>query len=156
VTSFSTSKEIHTRSRMVRLPVRRARQRRELPSILVEGGDGEFSIVGEKRAFEKLIDFVITRLDRTPRPHLPLRPYEPTAMKRLMGRHATHEDEVDRLLRGAVLVDLYRAIRQGLRASVDSYSIKRLEPLYGLTRTIDLRDAGSSIVRLHGMARARR
>ncbi len=35
------------------------------------------------------------------------RRYEPTALKRLMGRHATREDEVDRLLRGGVLVDLY-------------------------------------------------
>ncbi len=73
-------------------------------------------------------------------------PYEPTALKRLMGRHATREEEVDALLRGGVLVDLYRAVRQGLRASVESYSIKKLEPLYGFTRQIDLRDAGSSIV----------
>ena len=31
-------------------------------------------------------------------------------------------------------------------ASVESYSIKKLEPLYGYTREVDLRDAGSSIV----------
>ena len=49
-----------------------------------------------------------------------------------MGRHATREEEVDRLLRGDVFVDLFRAVRQGLRASVESYSIKKLEPLYGL------------------------
>jgi uncharacterized protein len=67
-------------------------------------------------------------------------------MKRLMGRHATREKEVDELLRGGVLVDLYRAVRQGLRASVESYSIKRIEPLYGFTREVELRDAGSSIV----------
>src|ERR687896_855773 len=73
-------------------------------------------------------------------------PYEPTALKRLMGRHATREAEVDELLRGGILVDLFRAVRQGLRASVESYSIKKLEPLYGFTREIDLRDAGSSIV----------
>jgi uncharacterized protein len=73
-------------------------------------------------------------------------PYEPTALKRLMGRHATREAEVDELLRGGILVDLYRAVRQGLRASVESYSIKKLEPIYGFTREIDLRDAGSSIV----------
>src|SRR5947208_7258384 len=110
-------------------------------------GDGEFSLAGEKSAFEKLIDFVTTRLEHDPTAHLyHYAPYEPTALKRLMGRHATRENEVDRLLRGAILVDLYRAVRQGLRASVESYSIKRLEPLYGFTRTIDLRDAGSSIV----------
>jgi uncharacterized protein len=43
-------------------------------------------------------------------------------------------------------VDLFRAVRQGLRASVESYSIKKLEPLYGLEREVELRDAGSSIV----------
>ncbi len=109
-------------------------------------GDGEFSVAGEKCAFEQLIDFVIARLDRDPTVHVyHYAPYEPTALKRLMGRHATREDEVDRLLRGGVLVDLHRTVRQGVRASVESYSIKRIEPLYGFTREIDLRDAGSSI-----------
>ena len=53
---------------------------------------------------------------------------------------------MDQLLRGSVFVDLYRVVRQGVRASVESYSIKRLEPLYGFKREIDLRDAGESIV----------
>ena len=73
-------------------------------------------------------------------------PYEPTAVKRLAGRYGTREEEVDRLLRGGVFVDLYRAVRQGIRASVESYSIKRLEPLYDFEREVDLRDAGTSIV----------
>ena len=55
--------------------------------------------------------------------------------------------EVDRLLRGDTLVDLYQVVRQGLRASVESYSIKKLEPLYGFEREVELRDAGSSIAR---------
>ena len=63
-----------------------------------------------------------------------------------MGRYGTREEEVDRLLRGGVLVDLLRAVRQSLRASVESYSIKKMEIFYGFTREIDLRDAGSSIV----------
>ena len=45
-----------------------------------------------------------------------------------------------------MLVDLFRAVRQGLRASVESYSIKRMEPLYDFERREGLRDAGSSIV----------
>ena len=73
-------------------------------------------------------------------------PYEPTALKRLMGRYGTREDEVDRLLREGVMVDLLRVVRQSLRASVESYSIKRMEPFYGFVREVDLRDAGSSIV----------
>ena len=107
----------------------------------------EISLAGEKEAFERLIDHLIARLEDDPRMHVyHYASYEPTALKRLMGRHATREDEVDRLLRGGVLVDLFRSVRQGVRASVESYSIKRIEPMYDFVREIDLRDAGSSIV----------
>ena len=110
-------------------------------------GSGEFSLAGEKAAFETLMDRLTDRLGRHPGMHIyHYAPYEPTALKRLMGRHGTREAEVDRLLRGGVLVDLYRAVRQGLRASVESYSIKRIEPLYGFERAIPLKDATSSIV----------
>ena len=109
--------------------------------------EGEITLAGEKLAFESLMDLLVERLDRYPGMHVyHYASYEPTALKRLMGRHATREDQVDRLLRGGVLVDLFRAVRQGIRASVESYSIKRLEPLYGFEREVELRDAGSSIV----------
>ena len=107
----------------------------------------EVTLAGEKRAFERLIDFIIERHARDPQLHVyHYASYEPTALKRLMGRHGTREEEVDRLLRGGVLVDLFRAVRQGLRASVESYSIKRIEALYDFQRTEGLRDAGTSIV----------
>jgi hypothetical protein len=107
---------------------------------------GNVTLDAEKRAFEQVMDLFMDRLARDPAIHIyHYAPYEPTALGRLMGRHGTREDEVDRLLRGDVLIDLYRAIRQGIRASVESYSIKRLEPLYGFKREINLRDAGSSI-----------
>ena len=110
-------------------------------------GSGDITLSGEKAAFEKLMDLLTAQLARHPDMHVyHYAPYEPTALKRLMGRHATREEAVDRLLRGGVLVDLYRAVSQGLRASVESYSIKRLEPLYGFERSEGLRDAGSSIV----------
>ncbi len=110
-------------------------------------GDGEFSLPAEQRAFERLIDFVMQRLERDPALHVyHYAPYEPTALKRLMGRYGTREAEIDRLLREGVLVDLLRAVRQSMRASVESYSIKKMEAFYGFTREIDLRDAGSSIV----------
>jgi len=108
---------------------------------------GEFSLEGERAAFERLIDFIMERLERDPGLHVyHYAPYEPTALKRLMGRYGTRETEVDRLLRQGVMVDLLRAVRQSLRASVESYSIKKMEQFYGFTREIDLRDAGSSIV----------
>ena len=110
-------------------------------------GSGDVTLAGEKRAFEELIDFVTERLERFPELHVyHYASYEPTALKRLMGRHGTREEQVDGLLRGGVLVDLFRAVRQGLRASVESYSIKKIEALYDFTRQEGLRDAGSSIV----------
>jgi predicted RecB family nuclease len=107
----------------------------------------DVSLAGEKRAFERLIDVITERHARYPDMHVyHYASYEPTALKRLMGRHGTREEEVDRLLRGGVLVDLFRAVRQGIRASVESYSIKRIEELYDFRRSEGLRDAGSSIV----------
>ena len=61
-------------------------------------------------------------------------------------RYGIREEEVDRLLRGGVFVNLYRAVRQGIRPSVENCSIKRLEPLHGFEREVDLRGAGTSIV----------
>jgi len=92
----------------------------------------DVTLDAERRAFEALIDFFMTRLAADPALHIyHYAPYEPTAMRRLMGRYGTRELEVDQLLRGGVFVDLFRAVRQGVRASVEGYSIKRLEPLYG-------------------------
>ncbi len=56
--------------------------------------------------------------------------YEQTTVKRLMGTHGTREAEVDDLLRGEVLVDLYRVVLQSLRAGVDSYSLKDVEQFF--------------------------
>ena len=109
--------------------------------------NGKVTLESERRAFEQAIDLMVDRLKLDPDIHIyHYAPYETTAAGRLMGRHGTRELEVDGLFRGEAFVDLYRAVRQGLRASVESYSIKKLEPLYGLKREESLRDAGSSIV----------
>ncbi|SDB86434.1 uncharacterized protein SAMN05216410_0543 [Sanguibacter gelidistatuariae] len=57
-------------------------------------------------------------------------PYEVTALRRLVGRHGVGEEQLDDLLREGVLVDLYATVRQSVRVSQPSYSIKKLEPLY--------------------------
>ena len=101
----------------------------------------------EKRAFEDFVQFVKDR--RAQDPNLRLyhyAPYEPAAFKRLAGRHNTCEEDIDELLRSRVFVDLYRVVRQGLRASVESYSLKKIEALYGFSRKANLRDAGSCLV----------
>ena len=102
----------------------------------------------EKRAFERFIDRVTVRWAQHPGFHIyHYGAYETTAVKRLMSRYATREQEVDRLLRGRVFVDLHRVVRQGLRASVEGYSIKKLEPFYGFTRGVELAAATRALVR---------
>lgn len=101
----------------------------------------------EKRAFEAFVDFVTARLERHPDLHVyHYAAYEPTALKRLMGAHGTREPEVDALLRGGVFVDLYTVVRQGIRVSQESYSLKALEPLYMGKRDGAVTSAASSIV----------
>ncbi len=101
----------------------------------------------EKAAFESFIDFVTERRRLHPNLHVyHYAPYERTALGRLMGRHATREEEVDDLFRGDFLVDLYRVVRQGICVGSPSYSLKKLEPLYMRPRTGEITDAGSSIV----------
>ena len=44
-----------------------------------------------------------------------------TALKRLMGKYATREKEVDDLLRTGAFVDLYRVVHQGFVIGTPSY-----------------------------------
>lgn len=124
---------------------------------LYANGDGTDAYTGdwvttrqqERAAFEHFIDFVVERLTKHPGLHIyHFAPYEPAALKRLMGRYATREDEVDNLLRAGVFVDLYAIVRQSIRASVESYSIKKLEPLYQFDRTVPLIDVGGAMARV--------
>ncbi|AMN39051.1 TM0106 family RecB-like putative nuclease [Rhodoplanes sp. Z2-YC6860] len=111
--------------------------------------DWALSRISEKEAFECFVDFVIERLDIHPGLHIyHFAPYEPAALKRLMGRYATREDELDRLLRSIKFVDLYAVVRHGIRASVESYSIKKLEPLYQFKRQLPLSDAGKTLAKV--------
>jgi uncharacterized protein len=72
-------------------------------------------------------------------------PYEPAAFKRLMGRYATRERELDAMLRAGRFVDLYAVVRQALRAGVEHYSIKNLEPLYAFERSVALNVANQNL-----------
>jgi predicted RecB family nuclease len=96
----------------------------------------------ERRMFESFIDAVMERRLRFPNLHVyHFTHYEPSALKRLMGRYATREDEIDRLLRAGTFIDLHGITRQSLRASVEKYSLKDLEAHFGFDRQTDLRDA---------------
>jgi uncharacterized protein len=105
-----------------------------------------FEPKAEKEAFEQFIAFVMDRWKRYPDLHIyHYAPYEQTAIKRLAGRHGTCPDQIDQLLRAGVFVDLYRVVRQGLIASVESYSIKKIEPLYGFSRKTPMREANTAL-----------
>ncbi|HXG75395.1 MAG TPA: TM0106 family RecB-like putative nuclease, partial [Gaiellaceae bacterium] len=102
---------------------------------------------GEKAAFEHFVDWLVNRRKRYPDLHVyHYASYERAALRRLMGEHSTREREIDDWLRQEVLVDLYRVVRQALRASVESYSIKEIEKLYGFERTAEVAGGDESVV----------
>ncbi len=101
----------------------------------------------ERAAFERFIDFIVARRERYPAMHVyHYAPYETVAIRRLMGAYGTREAEVDALLRGQVFIDLYAVVRQAVRISQPGYSIKKLEPFYGMERTTEVRRGDDSIV----------
>lgn len=104
--------------------------------------------LGEERAaFEAFIDFIVERRRRYPEMHVyHYAPYETVALRHLMGVYGTREAELDTLLRGQTFIDLYAVVRQAVRISQPSYSIKKLEPFYGMTRDTDVRRGDDSIV----------
>ncbi len=100
----------------------------------------------EQTAFEAVMDLIGAAWSANPGMHVyHFGHYEASTFKRLMGRHATRADALDRLLRGECLIDLYAVVRQALRAGVESYSIKQLEQFYGFTRDVPLVDASARL-----------
>ena len=100
----------------------------------------------EKRAFEWFVDSVMARWSDYPAMHIyHFSPYEPAALKRLMGRHATREDEIDRMLRARLLIDVHAVLKRALRASVEEYSLKALEEFHRFERKVPLKEARSAM-----------
>jgi uncharacterized protein len=101
----------------------------------------------ERQVFERLIDWIVERRRRFSGMHVyHYADHERTALRRLMGEHGSREEEIDDFLRREVLVDLYRVTRQALRASVENYSLKEIEALYGFERKGDVSDGEESTV----------
>ncbi|MGH7337706.1 MAG: TM0106 family RecB-like putative nuclease, partial [Myxococcota bacterium] len=99
----------------------------------------------EQAAFERLVDLILAAHREHPDMHVyHFGAYEPSAFKRLSGRYATRENELDVLLRAELFVDLHTIVRHALKASVESYSIKELEKFYGFSRLQDMREATAS------------
>jgi uncharacterized protein len=98
----------------------------------------------ERHALIEVIEFIKSRLAVPGHENLRIYHfghYEPSALKRLATRHVTCEDDLGKLLREGRFVDLSRVVTQGMRIGIESYSIKKLEELYGFKRN-DLVDEG--------------
>ena len=101
----------------------------------------------ERKAFEAFVDFVVARRMQFPDLHVyHYAAYELSALKRLMGRFASRENEIDDFLRHGVFVDLYPTVKQALWISQPSYSIKKVEALYGWRRVTMTQGGDDSIV----------
>ncbi|MBU1698614.1 MAG: TM0106 family RecB-like putative nuclease [Candidatus Eisenbacteria bacterium] len=101
----------------------------------------------EKKSFEAFIDWAYARWNKDPAMHIyHYAAYEVTAIKRLMTKYATRENEVDTLLRAGVFVDLYKIVQQGVRMGLPSYSLKKVEQFYLDGREAEVATAGDSIL----------
>jgi predicted RecB family nuclease len=96
----------------------------------------------EKQAFEWLVDRVIGRWMEDPTMHVyHFGAYEPSAFKRLMGIYATREEEIDRMLRAGLIVDLHTIFKQAVRAGVEEYSLKAAEAIHQFKRVTPLSES---------------
>jgi len=124
-----------------------------------------FDRAGEKQAFEDAVDFIVDRLTQYPaayvyhyaqyeeialrrlaRQYGKSKRQQDDALKRLAQEHGTRENQVDDLLRNRKLVDLYKVVREGIRVSEESYSLKNLEVFFAPERTQDIQEGNASIV----------
>lgn len=86
----------------------------------------------EKQMVADLIDRLVLAAHADPAMHVyHYAAYEVTALKNLTGRYGVREAELDQLLREERFVDLYPVVRQSMRISKESYSIKKVEAFYG-------------------------
>ena len=119
----------------------------------VEGSEMRFEPLwahdrpAERVAFERLMDFLVARMQRFPGMHIyHYAHYEPSALKRLMSLHGVREAQMDDLLRRKRFVDLYQVVREAMRTSEPGLSIKDLEIFYMPPRAGEVQTAGASIV----------
>jgi uncharacterized protein len=103
----------------------------------------------EKEAFRGFILWAHARWKENPGMHIyHYAPYEVGAVRRLMSRYDTCQDEVSELLRHGVFVDLYQIVKKALRIGDKNYSIKTVEKLYraGQERSTNVATSIGSVV----------
>jgi hypothetical protein len=101
-----------------------------------------FTAQEEKQAFEWIVDEIMSRWTEAPTMHVyHFGSYEPSKFKWLMGRYSTREDEIDRMLRAGLFIDLHTTVKQAMRAGVEEYSLKALEVFHHFERTTPLEES---------------
>jgi len=102
----------------------------------------------EKLALEQFVDHVLELRAAHPGMHVfHYAPHERAKLRSLAMTHSAREVEVDALLRGEVLVDLFAVVRQGLQIGEETYSLKALERQHDFVRLEQgVREGGGSIV----------
>jgi len=105
------------------------------------------SRAAEKDAFDGFVSWVEKRRQRFPDLHVyHYASYEKTALGNLASRHQIHQPLMDQWFRDELLVDLYPIVRHGLLLGAPSYSIKKVERLYGPPRDEGVDNAADSVV----------
>jgi predicted RecB family nuclease len=98
-----------------------------------------FDAQEERRAFEWLVDAIEAQQQEFPAMHVfHYGVYEPSKFRYLMGRYATRQEQIDGMLRAGVFVDLHLVLTEAVRASVEEYTLKRIEAFYGFKRSVPL------------------
>lgn len=104
--------------------------------------DWAFTPAEEKTALERFLTEALAHIESHRDAHIfHFGHKETSTLKRLVGRYGVGTDELDTLLKRRTFVDLYRVVKQGLIASVERYSLKPLEAVFGFERTVALNDA---------------
>ena len=127
----------------------------------IQAGDGQFvyksrwafTASEERAAFEWFVDFAMEHWKAYPAMHIyHFGHKEPSTLKALMGRYATREEAIDRMLRAGILVDLHSITKQAVRASVEQYSLKAMEEFHGFEREVPLEEARAALRQVeHGL-----
>jgi len=124
-----------------------------LGNIMFEDGSPQYhpfwahSHDEESRSFGALMDFFSERMARFPDAHIyHYANYEEAALKRLTSTYGIRENDLDNLLRQRKFVDLLKVVREGVRISEPSYSLKNSERFYIKRRDDAVQAASESII----------
>jgi uncharacterized protein len=101
----------------------------------------------EKLALAQFFELTLARWQRYPNMRVyHYAPYEMTALKRLVARYGIYENELDKMLREGLFVDLYRVVKNSLIIGQPSYSIKKVELMYRGGRATEIGLGGDAVV----------